>query len=117
MVDGVPWWLRMRCLVAPKTGESLLTLEDCVAYSERRGRAVVTDGAGSSYRARDFARVLAEHWRDKPPAGDSLTKTWVASIADVWRAAAPTDGVPWWATPEQTRGRHGAATIVTIQIN
>jgi len=64
--------------------------EDAYGFDELRGRFVISDGAGSAFASRAWARTLVRRFIDDPgpmlePAGTSLS-SWHSHAVDDWRA-------------------------------
>ena len=98
--------LHARAFWLAKEGNRSEEWEDACAYSEARSLLAVSDGASSSFRARDWASILVAQFLEAPPRGE-LEKSfegWVAGCAEQFDALPASDGDAWYVEEAASRG-------------
>jgi hypothetical protein len=102
----------------PKDRNAPTEWEDAAAYSVRRQRFAVADGASNAYRARDWARALASGYVEDFPAGftDSPrpqrttdARRWLVTQAERWQRDSPSPTA--WYEEDAARGGSAAAFL------
>jgi hypothetical protein len=102
--------LQVNSYYATKAGNSATEWEDACGHSEQRGLAAVSDGASSSYRARQWAVRLTEDWIERPSKLDPQQfESWVHhSSQRMGAASGPDDGgggeTAWYVGEAERRG-------------
>jgi len=91
----------------PKAGSTQAEYEDAVAWSRRRGRFAVADGASASAFARLWAQLLVQAYvggRLSPCAIEND----LAPVQARWSALVEQRNLPWYAVEQARRGAFAA---------
>jgi hypothetical protein len=108
-------------LTHPKPGSTESENEDSFRLDGRAGRLVVSDGAGSSFAARDWSRAICDVFGESPfPTDHGQVAERLAIAASRWNELQQTalrpDGAEtqWWAQEGLRRGAF--ATVLDIEV-
>jgi protein phosphatase 2C-like protein len=98
----------------PKYGSSRREYEDAMAFSRRRRRFAVADGASASAFARMWARLLVRAYVGGRLNADNL-ETDLAPLQACWSAAVEQRELPWYAVEQARRGAFAALAGLTLE--
>jgi hypothetical protein len=105
--------LRPEVFRLPKAGSAPREYEDGVAWSMRRGRFAVTDGASASAFARLWAHLLARAytagWLREASLEDDL-----GPVQQRWATLVEPRPLPWYAIEQVRRGAFAALAGLTL---
>jgi serine/threonine protein phosphatase PrpC len=96
-----------------KDGSSRAEYEDAIAWSRRRGRFAVADGASASAFARRWAELLVRGYA----SGTLTAETIEADLAPLqarWSAEVEQRQLPWYAGEQARRGAFAALVGLTL---
>jgi len=97
----------------PKAGSTRAEYEDAVAWSTRRRRFAVADGASASAFARLWAELLARAYTSGKLRADHLQED-LAPVQAQWAHAVESRDLPWYALEQVRRGAFAALVGLTI---
>jgi serine/threonine protein phosphatase PrpC len=100
----------------PKHGSTRAEYEDAVAWSTRRRRFAVADGASASAFARAWAELLARAFTRGALRADHLTED-LEPIQALWSRDVEQRDLPWYAHEQVRRGAFAALVGLTIDEN
>ena len=100
----------------PKHGSTRAEYEDAVAWSTRRRRFAVADGASASAFARAWAELLARAYTRGALRADHLIQD-LAPIQNVWSHDVEQRDLPWYAQEQVRRGAFAALVGLTLEID
>jgi serine/threonine protein phosphatase PrpC len=88
--------------------------EDSIAVSRRTGRLAVSDGASSSFAAKQWSRLLVDAWVNDPLDDPTQWERWIATARARWveAIAATANDLPAYLRAE--RSDHAAAAYATL---
>lgn len=99
----------------PKSSHSDSEAEDAWAAESSRRVAALSDGASSSFMAREWAQTLVATYVDDPldrfPHG---LGRWLALATERWQGGASAGADQWWVGESVQRGSH--ATLVGLRL-
>lgn len=99
----------------PKSSHSDSEAEDAWAAESSRRVAALSDGASSSFMAREWAQALVATYVDDPldrfPHG---LGRWLALATERWQGGASAGADQWWVGESVQRGSH--ATLVGLRL-
>ena len=97
----------------PKAGSSRAEYEDAVAWSTRRRRFAVADGASASAFARLWAELLARTYTAGRLRPEHLQED-LDPLKSRWIQTVETHDLPWYALEQVRRGAFAALVGLTI---
>ncbi len=97
----------------PKAGSSRAEYEDAVAWSTRRRRFAVADGASASAFARIWAELLVRAYAAGKLRPEHLHED-LLPLQSQWTQAVETRDLPWYAIEQVRRGAFAALVGLTI---
>src|SRR5262245_5873816 len=97
----------------PKAGSSQAEYEDATAWSSRRRRFAVADGASASAFARLWAQLLARAYVRGHLQAESL-ETDLAPIQIRWASQVDQRPLAWYAQEQARRGAFAALAGLTL---
>jgi hypothetical protein len=110
--------LHYSALYVPKAGSSVEQYEDSFSRSADSSVVAVSDGAGSAFESRRWARMLTESFVQSPPLGmDSQgILDWSSQVAKWW-----SESIPWkqlnYFEMEKASTEGSAATLVGLRFH
>jgi hypothetical protein len=105
-----------RVFWVPKHGASRAEYEDALAWSQKRGRFAVADGASASAFARRWAQLLVHAYVDGNLQADSLESD-LAPLQHRWSSSVDGRALPWYAVEQARRGAFAALAGLSVQPN
>ncbi|HEY1295729.1 MAG TPA: protein phosphatase 2C domain-containing protein [Chloroflexota bacterium] len=96
-----------------KDGSTRAEYEDAIAWSRRRRRFAVADGASASAFARRWAELLARAYVSGALAGETLEDN-LAPLQQRWSAEVEQRDLPWYAVEQARRGAFAALVGLTL---
>lgn len=90
-----------------KDGSTSAEYEDAVAWSRRRRRFAVADGASASAFARRWAQLLVRAYASGALAADTIESD-LAPLQQRWAAEVEQRDLPWYAVEQARRGAFAA---------
>jgi len=108
--------LSYRALSVPKKGSSAEQCEDASEASADSSVVAVSDGAGSAFESRNWARLLTRAFVERPPFGLSRDGMldWVEEVAVEWSASIPWQNLTYYQEEKASEG--SSATLVGLRL-
>jgi hypothetical protein len=96
-----------------KDGSSRAEYEDAIAWSRRRRRFAVADGASASAFARLWAQLLVRGYASGVLAAETIEADLVP-LQERWSAEVEQRDLPWYAVEQARRGAFAALVGLTV---
>src|SRR5215470_1611127 len=100
----------------PKAGSSRAEYEDAIAWSRKRRRFAVADGASASAFARLWARLLVQAYVGGRLQACSIEDD-LAPVQRRWSELVARKDLPWYAVEQVRRGAFAALVGLTLHEN
>ncbi|MGD9527077.1 hypothetical protein [Pseudonocardia sp.] len=99
--------LRASAVSLPKVAAVKGENEDAYRIDTERGHLAVADGASSSFRAAEWARMLCATFVEEEPLRRARSDSWIAQATAAFRDGTQQPS-EWWSTEAAHRGAHAA---------
>jgi hypothetical protein len=103
--------LRASAISLPKAAARGDENDDAVGLDVDEGYVAIADGASSSFRAAEWARLLCATFVEQRALDELPSSSWLAKANAAFRESGRTDGeqgMDWWSSEAAERGAHAA---------